>query len=106
MAGSAVKWLRDTMSFIEDAAGVNTLAAKETDTGGVYFVTAFSGLLAPYWDSGAGGLIIGELKRDAKDVNLYGSPRSISVYEPLAYCARHIGSQCFSDPRNHREHET
>ncbi|KAE9406502.1 glycerol kinase [Gymnopus androsaceus JB14] len=59
VAGSAVKWLRDTMSFIEDAAGVNTLAAKETDTGGVYFVTAFSGLLAPYWDSGAGGLIIG-----------------------------------------------
>lgn len=59
VAGSAIKWLRDTMGFIEDAAGVNTLAAKETDTGGVYFVTAFSGLLAPYWDPGAGGLLIG-----------------------------------------------
>lgn len=67
VAGSAVKWLRDTMSFIEDAASVNTLAAKEKDTGGVYFVTAFSGLLAPYWDSGAGGLIIGEAKRNTEN---------------------------------------
>ncbi|KAF5392691.1 hypothetical protein D9757_001000 [Collybiopsis confluens] len=59
VAGSAIKWLRDTMKLIDDAPAVNILAAKESDTGGVYFVTAFSGLLAPYWDSGAGGLIIG-----------------------------------------------
>ena len=47
------------MGLIESAAQVNDLAAKEPDTGGVYFVTAFSGLLAPYWDSGAAGLLIG-----------------------------------------------
>jgi len=59
VAGSAVKWLRDSMSLISSAAEVNDLAAKEPTTGGVYFVTAFSGLLAPYWDPGAAGLIIG-----------------------------------------------
>jgi glycerol kinase len=47
------------MSMIATAADVNDLAAKEPTTGGVYFVTAFSGLLAPYWDPGAAGLLIG-----------------------------------------------
>ncbi|KAF8916178.1 glycerol kinase [Mucidula mucida] len=59
VAGSAIKWLRDAMGFIEHAAEVNTLAAKEPTTGGIYFVTAFSGLLAPYWDPSATGLMIG-----------------------------------------------
>ncbi|TFK85720.1 glycerol kinase [Polyporus arcularius HHB13444] len=59
VAGSAIKWLRDTMSLVSTAAEVNTLAQSVPDTGGVYFVTAFSGLLAPYWDPGAAGLLIG-----------------------------------------------
>ncbi|TFK26227.1 glycerol kinase [Coprinopsis marcescibilis] len=59
VAGSAIKWLRDSMCLISSASEVNDLAAKEPDTGGVYFVTAFSGLLAPYWDPGAAGLLIG-----------------------------------------------
>ena len=59
VAGSAIKWLRDSMAIISSANEVNTLAAKESDTGGVYFVTAFSGLLAPYWDPGAAGMLIG-----------------------------------------------
>ena len=59
VAGSAIKWLRDSMSIIQSASEINSLAAKEKDTGGVYFVTAFSGLFAPYWDPGAAGLIVG-----------------------------------------------
>jgi hypothetical protein len=53
--------LRDSMGFIKSASEINTLAASVPDTGGVYFVTAFSGLLAPYWDPGAAGLLIGTL---------------------------------------------
>jgi len=49
------------MGFIKSASEINTLAASVPDTGGVYFVTAFSGLLAPYWDPGAAGLLIGTL---------------------------------------------
>ena len=59
VAGSAIKWLRDSMKIISSASEVNTLAATEPNTGGVYFVTAFSGLLAPYWDPGAAGMLIG-----------------------------------------------
>ncbi|THH28121.1 hypothetical protein EUX98_g6072 [Antrodiella citrinella] len=59
VAGSAIKWLRDSMSMIKSAQDVNALASKYPDSGGVYFVTAFSGLLAPYWDPTAAGTIIG-----------------------------------------------
>lgn len=45
--------------MIKTADEANTLADKEPTSGGVYFVTAFSGLLAPYWDPGATGLLIG-----------------------------------------------
>jgi glycerol kinase len=48
------------MGFIESADQVSALADQVGDTGGVYFVTAFSGLLAPYWDPSASGLLIGE----------------------------------------------
>ncbi|KIY68901.1 glycerol kinase [Cylindrobasidium torrendii FP15055 ss-10] len=59
VAGSAITWLRDRMKFIKSAKEVNALAASVPSTGGVYFVTAFSGLLAPYWDPGAAGMLIG-----------------------------------------------
>lgn len=52
--------LRDQLSLISSAAEINTLADSVPDTGDVYFVTAFNGLLAPYWDPNAGGLLIGE----------------------------------------------
>lgn len=47
------------MYMISSAQEVNALASKYPDSGGVYFVTAFSGLLAPYWDPTAAGTIIG-----------------------------------------------
>jgi glycerol kinase len=47
------------MGLISSAPEINTLAAKADTTAGLYFVTAFNGLLAPYWDPGAGGLLIG-----------------------------------------------
>ncbi|KAL1711974.1 hypothetical protein EV715DRAFT_278264 [Schizophyllum commune] len=59
VAGSAIKWLRDSMGLIQSSEEINTLAARVPDTGGLYFVTAFSGLLAPYWDPTAAGLLIG-----------------------------------------------
>lgn len=59
VAGSAIKWLRDQMKIIKRTSEINDIAASVEDTGGVYFVTAFSGLLAPYWDPSAGGLLIG-----------------------------------------------
>ena len=51
--------LRDSMRMIQSSADINTLAASVDTTGDVYFVTAFSGLLAPYWDPAATGILIG-----------------------------------------------
>ena len=51
--------LRDQMGLIKSSPEVNALAEKEPTSGGVYFVTAFGGLLAPYWDTSAGGMLIG-----------------------------------------------
>jgi len=47
------------MKMIKATDEINTLASLVTSTSGVYFVTAFSGLLAPYWDPSATGLLIG-----------------------------------------------
>ena len=59
VTGSAVQWLRDQLGIIGAAAEVETLANSVPDSGGVYFVPAFSGLFAPYWRSDARGVIVG-----------------------------------------------
>jgi glycerol kinase len=59
MAGAAVQWLRDGLGLIADSAEIGPLAALAENNGGVYFVPAFTGLGAPYWDPAARGLLIG-----------------------------------------------
>ncbi|RZI43592.1 glycerol kinase [Herbaspirillum sp. HC18] len=58
-AGAAVQWLRDGLGIIQSSAEVETLAASVPDTGGVFFVPAFAGLGAPYWDAYARGTMVG-----------------------------------------------
>ncbi|MGH7776699.1 MAG: glycerol kinase GlpK [Candidatus Dormibacterales bacterium] len=59
VTGAAVQWLRDNLGLIKDAAETGSLAAQVPDSGGAYFVPAFSGLFAPYWDMYARGAIVG-----------------------------------------------
>jgi glycerol kinase len=59
VTGSAVQWLRDQLEIIRSAADVEALAASVGDSGGIYFVPAFSGLFAPYWRTDARGVIAG-----------------------------------------------
>jgi glycerol kinase len=59
ITGAAVQWLRDNLGLIRTAEETAALAASVADTGGVYFVPAFSGLFAPYWDMTARGAIVG-----------------------------------------------
>jgi glycerol kinase len=59
VTGSAVQWLRDQLGIIGSAAEVEALANTVADSGGMYFVPAFSGLFAPYWRSDARGVIAG-----------------------------------------------
>jgi glycerol kinase len=59
IAGAVVQWLRDGLGVIKTSAEVEKLALSVPDTGGVYFVPAFAGLGAPYWDPEARGTIVG-----------------------------------------------
>lgn len=59
ITGAAVQWLRDNLRLFDEAPDSEYFADKVEDTGGIYFVPAFSGLFAPYWDMNARGAIVG-----------------------------------------------
>jgi glycerol kinase len=59
ITGALVQWMRDNLKMIETSAEIETLANTVEDSGGIYFVPAFSGLFAPYWRSDARGAIVG-----------------------------------------------
>ena len=58
-SGATIQWLRDEMGLISSAAESEEIAASVEDSNGCYFVPAFTGLGAPYWDSSARGTIVG-----------------------------------------------
>ena len=59
IAGAVVQWLRDELKVIADSASTEQFISAVNDSGGVYFVPAFVGLGAPYWNPNASGLITG-----------------------------------------------
>ncbi len=54
-----MQWLRDNLGLINSSSDIEALAGSVEDSGGVYFVPAFSGLYAPYWKENARGIIAG-----------------------------------------------
>jgi len=59
IAGAVVQWLRDGLGLISGSAEIERLASQVTDSGGVTFVPAFTGLGAPYWNQHARGTVVG-----------------------------------------------
>jgi len=59
IAGAVVQWLRDGLNLLTEAKQSEQAARQVEDAGGVYFVPAFVGLGAPYWDMQARGAILG-----------------------------------------------
>lgn len=59
VAGSAVKWMRDTIRLFSDVSETEGHANSLDHAEGVYFVPAFVGLGTPYWDSEVRGAILG-----------------------------------------------
>jgi glycerol kinase len=84
VTGSAVQWLRDQLHIINSAEESETLARQVEDTGGVYFVPAFSGLFAPYWRSDARGAIVG-LSRFNTDAHI-----ARATLEAICYQSRDV----------------
>ncbi len=58
-AGSTVQWMRDELHLIRSADETQAMAESVPDNGGVYLVSAFTGLGAPHWDMYARGTIVG-----------------------------------------------
>jgi len=91
VTGSAIQWLRDQLGIISNAAETESLASSVTDTAGVYFVPAFSGLFAPYWRSDARGVIVG-LTRAATKAHL-----ARAALEAICYQTRDVMDAMVAD---------
>ena len=59
VGGAVVQWLRDELKIVATAAETEAVAAALPDNGDVYFVPAFTGLGAPWWDMYGRGTLIG-----------------------------------------------
>ncbi|MBI4419952.1 MAG: glycerol kinase GlpK, partial [Gemmatimonadetes bacterium] len=84
IAGAAIQWLRDGLGLVAHASETEALARGVADSGGVYFVPAFVGLGAPYWEAEARGTIVGLTR---------GTTRSHLVraaLEAMAYSTRDV----------------
>jgi glycerol kinase len=84
VAGSAVQWIRDQLGFLPTASDSEPIAAMVDDNGGVYFVPAFVGLGAPYWDQDARGAFFG-LTRGSTKAHL-----TRAVLESMAFQTRDV----------------
>ena len=84
VAGSAVKWMRDTVELFTDVSETDPISRSLPSSEGVYFVPAFVGLGTPYWDSEVRGAIFGLTR---------GSSRSHLIratLESVAYQTRDV----------------
>ncbi len=84
ITGALVQWLRDNLEFYDFSKHVEDYAKQVEDSGGIYFVPAFSGLFAPYWMSDARGVIVGL----TRFVNKYHVCRA--ALEASAYQTREV----------------
>jgi glycerol kinase len=84
VAGAAIGWLRDGLGILRSAEESEALARSVSDSGGVFFVPALSGLGTPYWDASARGLLIG-LTRGTGRAEI-----ARAVLESIAYETREI----------------
>ena len=65
-AGAAIQWLRDNLEFFDDAKESEALAQSVDDNNDVYFIPAFTGLGAPYWNPQARAAITGLTRESTK----------------------------------------
>jgi len=93
VTGSAVQWLRDQLGIISGASEIERLASQVDDSGGMYFVPAFSGLFAPYWRADARGAIVG-LSRFNTNAHL-----ARATLEAICYQSKDVADAMESDLR-------
>lgn len=80
IGGAVIQWLRDQLKIISTAEETEQIAKSLSDNGGVYFVPAFAGLGAPYWDMYATGIISG-LTRGTTDKHIVRAALESIAYQ-------------------------
>lgn len=93
-AGAAIQWLRDELKLISSAPECDRLAETVSDCGGVYFVPAFTGLGAPYWDMYARGMLSGITRGTTK------AHVARAVLESIAYQVTDLVETMHLDTKN------
>jgi len=82
IAGAAVQWLRDGLKLLKNADESEALAASVSGSNGVYFVPAFTGLGAPYWDPHARAAIFG-LTRDSTGAHIARAALEAQAFQTI-----------------------
>ena len=79
VAGALVQWLRDGLKIIKNSSEIESLALRESHSGGVTIVPALTGLGAPHWDGFARGSIMG-ITRGTNDSHIaYAALEAIAL---------------------------
>ena len=78
VGGAVIQWLRDELRFFSEASDAEYYARKVPDTGGVYFVPAFTGLGAPHWNMYARGSIFGLTRGTRREHIIRAAQESIA----------------------------
>jgi len=82
IAGAAIQWLRDGLGLFKKASESEKLATSVKDSNGVYFVPAFTGLGAPYWEPEAKAAITG-LTRESNAAHITRAALEAQAFQTL-----------------------
>ena len=82
VAGAAIQWLRDGLEVFSDAKESEALATSVEDNNEVYFVPAFTGLGAPYWQPDARAIITG-MSRESTKAHIVRAALEAQAYQTL-----------------------
>jgi glycerol kinase len=83
-SGAVMQWLCEDLGLLPNLEEVDEMASDLENNEGMYFVPAFNGLGAPYWDNDAKAAIVG-ISRNAKKENVVRA-----ALESIAYQNRDI----------------
>jgi len=78
MGGASVQWLQDNLGIIQSARETGSNEIAHTTSDGVYFVPAFQGFGAPYWDPDARAEIIGLSRKADRNTLIRASVESMA----------------------------
>lgn len=98
-ACNTINWMQKNLNLFEKAQGTEKMALSVPDTDGVYFVPAFTGLGAPYWNSNAKGTIIGLTLNTKKEHIVRAGLESMAYNVKAILDEMKLGKQSVSELR-------